>query len=53
MMNRRAFVTGLGAALATSPAVEAQQMKQIPRVGVCWVVNRPRVRLRSWRFARG
>ena len=33
-MNRRAFVASLGAALAAPLAVEAQQTKQIPRVGV-------------------
>jgi ABC-type uncharacterized transport system substrate-binding protein len=33
-VNRRAFVASLGAALAAPLAVEAQQTKQIPRVGV-------------------
>jgi putative tryptophan/tyrosine transport system substrate-binding protein len=34
MMNRRAFVTGLGVVLAAPPAVEAQQAgKKVPRVG--------------------
>jgi ABC-type uncharacterized transport system substrate-binding protein len=33
-MDRRAFVTGLGAVLAAPRAVDAQQTKKIPRVGV-------------------
>jgi len=33
-IDRRAFVTGLGAVLAARRAVEAQQTKRIPRVGV-------------------
>jgi putative ABC transport system substrate-binding protein len=33
MMNRRAFVTGLGAVLAAPLVVEAQQAANIPRVG--------------------
>jgi len=33
-MNRRAFVTGLGAVLAAPLAAEAQQTAKIPRIGV-------------------
>jgi len=33
-MNRRAFVTGLGAVLATPRAIEAQQAGKIARIGV-------------------
>jgi ABC-type uncharacterized transport system substrate-binding protein len=34
MMNRRAFVTGLGAVLVALRGVEAQQAGKVPRVGV-------------------
>jgi hypothetical protein len=33
-MNRRAFVTGLGAVLAAPLGAEAQQAGRVPRVGV-------------------
>src|SRR5215475_14348962 len=33
MMNRRAFVTGLGAVFAAPLAAEAQQPKTVPRIG--------------------
>jgi hypothetical protein len=33
-MHRRAFVTGLGAALAAPLAVEAQQAAKVYRIGV-------------------
>src|SRR5262249_61583916 len=33
-MNRRAFVTGLGAVLAASLVAEAQQAAKVPRVGL-------------------
>jgi putative tryptophan/tyrosine transport system substrate-binding protein len=34
MMNRRAFVTGLGAVLVSPLAAEAQQMRRVPRIGL-------------------
>ena len=39
-MNRRAFVTGLGAVLAAPLAAEAQQPKKVPRLGYLGI-NRP------------
>jgi hypothetical protein len=41
-MNRRAFVTGLGAVLAVPLAAEAQQAGKIWRVGILATAN-PRV----------
>src|SRR5215470_143384 len=37
-MNRRAFVTGLGAVLAAPGAIEAQQAGKVPRVGILWPI---------------
>src|SRR5215467_8920921 len=34
MMNRRAFVTGLGAVLAASLGAEAQPTVKVPRIGI-------------------
>ena len=39
-MNRRAFVTGLGALLAAPPAAEAQQTPTIPHIGVLLPTSR-------------
>jgi putative tryptophan/tyrosine transport system substrate-binding protein len=35
-MNRRAFVTGLGALLAAPLAAEAQQVRKVPRIAFIW-----------------
>jgi len=35
-MNRRAFVTGLGAVVAAPLCGEAQQANKVPRIGVLW-----------------
>ena len=37
-MNRRAFVTGLGAVLAAPPAAEAQPTGNVPRIGMLYVI---------------
>jgi hypothetical protein len=40
-MNRRAFVTGLGAMLAAPIIVDAQQAGKIYRLGVVWAISEP------------
>ena len=40
-MNRRAFVTGLGAVLAAATAARAQQAGNVPRVGILLPGFRP------------
>jgi len=49
-MDRRAFVTGLGAVLAVPLCAEAQPARIIPRVGVVPLISEPQSIVIEWRW---